>query len=111
MLSYVYEKLPQLRGKIDYYETSTPLSTDFFNRYGQGEIYGLDHSPQRFDQDWLRPGTPLKGLYLTGQDILSCGVVGAMIAGMISTVAIDAKASLPLLKKLFIDRNRSTVTP
>ncbi len=104
ILAYVYEKLPQVKGKIDYFELSTPLSTDFFCRYGHGEIYGLEHTPERFNQDWLRPKTPIKGLYLTGQDVLSCGVVGAMIAGLLTTIAIDVKASLPLAKKMFIDK-------
>ncbi len=100
MLEHLYEKLPQLRGKIDYYETSTPLSTDFFCRYQQGEIYGLDHSPERFKQDALRPVTPLKGFYLTGQDVLSCGVVGAMISGLMTAIATDRIGSAPLFKLL-----------
>ncbi|PID43333.1 MAG: FAD-dependent oxidoreductase [Gammaproteobacteria bacterium] len=82
LLEYVYEKLPQLRGKIDYYETSTPLSTDFFCAYKRGEIYGLNHDTNRFEQDWLKPKTRIPGLYLTGQDVVSCGVVGAMMAGV-----------------------------
>lgn len=101
LLEEMYKKLPQLRGKVDYYETSTPLSTDYFCRYGRGELYGLNHTPQRFKQDWLRPKTKVKGLYLSGQDVLSCGVVGAMMAGMMTAVSVDARASLPMLKKLF----------
>ncbi len=55
MLQALYQKLPQLEGEIDYYETSTPLSTKHFSFYEKGEIYGLDHDPSRFKQDWLRP--------------------------------------------------------
>ncbi len=55
LLEVMYEKLPQLRGKVDYVETSTPLSTAWFCRYGRGELYGLDHNPERFEQDWLKP--------------------------------------------------------
>ncbi len=82
LLEVLYEKLPQIRGKIDYHETSTPLSTDFFCAYKRGELYGLDHDPSRFEQDWLKPKTTIPGLYLTGQDVVSCGVVGAMLAGV-----------------------------
>ena len=42
--------MPHLRGKIDYYELATPLSTEFFCWYQKGEIYGLDHDPKRFEQ-------------------------------------------------------------
>ncbi|MGI9286687.1 MAG: phytoene desaturase family protein [Pseudomonadales bacterium] len=104
LLEEMYKKLPQLRGKVDYYETSTPLSTDYFCRYSRGELYGLNHTPQRFEQDWLRPKSKVKGLYLTGQDVLSCGVVSAMIAGMMTTVSINARKSLPMLKQIFINR-------
>ncbi len=88
MLKVLYEKLPQLKGKIDYYETSTPLSTKFFCAYEQGEIYGLEHDPKRFKQKWLQPKSQIKGLWLTGQDILSCGVAGAMIAGFLTALQI-----------------------
>lgn len=87
LLQYLYDKLPQLRGKIDYCELSTPLSTDFFCSYRRGEMYGLNHDPQRFEQDWLRPKTRIPGLYLTGQDVLTCGVGGAMFAGFASALS------------------------
>ncbi len=97
LLEYLYEKLPQLRGKIDYCELSTPLSTDFFCFYGRGEMYGLEHNPERFEQDWLRPRTRIPGLYLTGQDVMSCGVGGAMFAGLVaalSTLKLRERVSL-----------------
>jgi len=102
LLEKLYEKMPHLRGKVDYYELSTPLSTDYFCRYSSGEIYGLDHTPQRFEQDWLKPKTRLPGLYLTGQDIMTCGVVGAMIGGLLTTVAVSGLKGLPLAKKMFV---------
>jgi len=86
MLKALYKKLPQLEGKIDYFEASTPLSTEFFCFYDRGEIYGLEHDPSRFKQDWLQPKSQVPGLWLTGQDVLSCGVAGAMIAGFLTAV-------------------------
>ncbi|MEP1741990.1 MAG: NAD(P)/FAD-dependent oxidoreductase [Kangiellaceae bacterium] len=88
MLEVLYQKVPQVKGKIDYYETSTPLSTAFFCEYQQGEIYGLEHEPSRFEQHWLKPKTSISGLWLTGQDILSCGVAGAMIAGLVTAIKV-----------------------
>lgn len=101
LLKSLYEKMPHLEGKIDYYELSTTLSTDFFCRYQQGEIYGLDHSPQRFEQEWLKPKTTIKGLYLTGQDVLTCGVVGAMVAGFITAVQLGGIKGLNLARHMF----------
>lgn len=74
MLEELYLRLPQLRGEIDYVEVSTPLSTLHFANYERGEIYGIDHSPARFRQRFPRVHTPVKNLYLTGQDVLTAGV-------------------------------------
>ena len=57
LMQHLYDKLPQLEGKVDYYEVSTPLSTDWFSGYQHGELYGLDHTPERLQQDWLGPRT------------------------------------------------------
>jgi all-trans-retinol 13,14-reductase len=80
--------MPQLEGALDFYELATPLSTEWFHLYDRGEIYGLDHSPGRFDQDWLHPVSPVKGLYMTGQDMVTAGVGGALIAGLLTTGAM-----------------------
>ncbi|MCB1837618.1 MAG: NAD(P)/FAD-dependent oxidoreductase [Alcanivoracaceae bacterium] len=101
LLERLYEHFPQLRGKIDYYELSTPLSTDYFCRYETGEIYGLDHDPSRFEQRWLTPKTSIPGLYLTGQDIITCGVAGAMIGGLVTAVAVSGRRGASLAKRFF----------
>jgi all-trans-retinol 13,14-reductase len=91
LLEQLYRFEPQVKGKIDHYELSTPLSTANFVNYRHGEIYGLDHTTERFDLDFLRPQTPIKNLYLTGQDITTCGVGGALWAGVLTTSAILGK--------------------
>jgi all-trans-retinol 13,14-reductase len=102
LMQHLYKKLPQLEGKVDYYEVSTPLSTDYFSAYQYGELYGLDHDPTRLRQTWLGPRTRFKGLWLTGQDVLTCGVTGAMMAGLLTTSAIiGMRKSAGLLKQIF----------
>jgi all-trans-retinol 13,14-reductase len=88
LLAKLYEQVPQVKGKIDVYELSTPLTTRHFAGYQRGELYGIDHTPERFRQKFLRPATPVRGLYLTGQDIVSCGVAGALFGGVLSASAI-----------------------
>ena len=102
LLQSLYEKLPQLEGKVDFYELSTSLSTDHFCRYKNGEIYGLDHTPQRFEQDWLKPKTDIPGLYLTGQDVLTCGVVGAMVGGLLAAIQLGGFKGFGLARKMFL---------
>ena len=102
LLKALYKKMPQLEGKVDYYELSTSLSTDYFCRYSKGEIYGLDHDPKRFEQDWLKPETDIPGLYLTGQDVLSCGVVGAMVGGLLTATKLGGLKGWMLAKKILL---------
>ncbi|MDB5281461.1 MAG: Phytoene dehydrogenase, partial [Bacteroidota bacterium] len=97
LLEALYAKHPDLRGKIDFYELSTPLSTQHFANYQYGELYGIDHTTTRYEQRFLRPQSPLKNLYLTGQDVISCGIGGALVSGMLTAISISKKN---LVKKI-----------
>lgn len=88
LLKELYKQFPQLEGKIDYYELSTPLSTKHFVHYEKGEIYGLDHTPERFRMKELRPKTPIKNYYLTGQDIVTVGIGGALMSGLLTAAHV-----------------------
>lgn len=91
LLAVLYKQLPHLKGRVAYYELSSPLSTKHFVNYEQGEIYGIDHTPERFRQKFLRPRTPIKNFYLTGQDIVTAGVAGALFAGVLTSSVITKK--------------------
>ena len=88
MLKKLYELEPHLEPHLDHCELSTPLSTRHFCNYETGEIYGLQHDPSRFHVRDLRPQTPLKNFYLTGQDVATAGVGGAMIGGLLCASVI-----------------------
>ncbi len=88
LLETLYANVPQVRGRVEHAEVSTPLSTRHFANYGRGELYGLAHNPARFEARFLRPRTPVRNLFLTGQDITTCGVAGAMAAGVLCASAI-----------------------
>ncbi len=91
LLKELYKIVPQAKGKINCYELSTPLSTKHFVNYEKGEIYGLDHSPTRYRQSFLKPRTPIKNFYLTGQDIVTAGVGGALFSGVLTSMAITGQ--------------------
>ena len=88
LLKILYKHVPTTQGAVHYYELSTPLSTKHFSNYPKGELYGLSHTPARFQQRKLGVKTPIKGLYLAGQDAVSCGVAGGMIGGVFCASAI-----------------------
>lgn len=82
---------PSIKDHIDYVNIGTPLSNRHYIAAPRGEIYGLDHTTERFSL-WnnavLRPQTDIPGLYLTGQDVCSCGFSGALWGGLMSAWTI-----------------------
>ena len=88
LLDTLYKHAPATRGKVEIAELSTPLTTTNFAAHPDGAIYGLAHSPARYQQRWLRPRTPIKGLYLTGADVVSAGLMGGMMGGFVCASAV-----------------------
>lgn len=86
LLEVLFRHRPQLRAALDYYELSSPLSTQYYQGAERGEIYGLEHSVARFQQPWLHPQLPVKNLYLTGVDVMTAGVCGGLMGGMLTTM-------------------------
>jgi len=102
LLEQLYAKVPQVRGRVDYWEVSTPLSMQWFCGWERGELYGLDHDPSRMQQRWLRPRTRVPGLWLTGQDVMSCGVTGAMMGGVAAATSVAGLRRMsPVMKRIF----------
>lgn len=82
------QHVPAVRGKIDFAELSTPLSTRHFMNYQRGEAYGVSVTPARFRLRCLAPQTAVRNLYLTGQDVCMLGVMGAMMGGALTASAV-----------------------
>lgn len=79
LLSELFRHAPAAAQYIDHAEVSTPLSYETFAKRERGGFMGVESSPQRFEQDWLRPATTIRGLFLTGQDVATDGVIGALV--------------------------------
>ncbi len=93
VLEMLFTKVPQLRGRIDVQELSTPLTMSHFGGYAHGELCGLDHTPARFERS-LGPKTPIRGLFMSGQDVAFVGVGGAFASGMMAAAAIEGPGVL-----------------
>jgi len=91
ILEKIYEHVPQAKDSLEYKELSTPLSVKSLANYSKGELYGIDHTPNRFHQKWLKPKSDIKNLYLTGQDVLTVGVTSALFSGLVTASAITKK--------------------
>jgi len=103
LLDATYEHFPTTRGRVAHAELSTPLSVRHFTNHPNGEIYGLAPTPERFQLVETRPRTPIRGLYLTGADVATHGVLGAIAGGIIT-------ASVALGKNLFATATKASAT-
>ncbi len=93
------EHVPQVRGKLDIAELSTPLSTRHFMNYQRGEAYGVSATPARFGLRCLTPQTAVRNFYLTGQDVSILGVTGAMMGGILTASAVLGKNLMSVVSK------------
>jgi all-trans-retinol 13,14-reductase len=91
--------VPALAGKVDYAELSTPLSTRHFMNHRRGETYGMSATPERCRLRCLTPRTPVRNLYLTGQDVVTLGVAGALFGGVITASALLRRNLVSTLAK------------
>ncbi len=91
LLAQFARHFPALAPMIVTHELSTPLTTAAYIGSQQGAIYGLEVSPRRFLSDSLRAKTPIPGLFLAGQDVVTPGVTGAMMGGVLAAAGVEPR--------------------
>ncbi|KAK3553196.1 hypothetical protein QTP86_031776 [Hemibagrus guttatus] len=99
VLEVLTQIFPKIKDKIEIMEAGTPITNQHYLAAPKGEIYGADHSTSRFTAEVcasIRPQTPIKNLFLTGQDLITCGFAGAIAGAMVCGSAI-------LNRNLYID--------
>ncbi len=99
LLAQLYERMPGLRPLVQHAELGTPVSTEHFVRPVRGSIYGLLPTPRRFAEAALRPRSPIPGLFFSGSEVGTVGVIGAMVGGALAGVAAEPREALPLLRR------------
>jgi all-trans-retinol 13,14-reductase len=102
LLDEFKRQIPSAADHIACAELSTPVTTRHFMNYMHGEIYGISATPERFAMRGLGARTPIRGLYLTGQDAACLGVAGALFGGIISASAALGKNLVSTVSKPFI---------
>ncbi|MEZ4449108.1 MAG: NAD(P)/FAD-dependent oxidoreductase [Nannocystaceae bacterium] len=100
LLEQFLARMPALRPMVDHVELSTPLSTDHFVRPAKGSIYGIEPTPARFQNPYLRPRSPIPGLFLAGSDVATVGVIGAMMGGVLAAASAEPRRVIQHLRGL-----------
>ena len=92
LLALLFQQFPQLKDKVKYVVSSTPLTTQHYIGALSGESYGLNMPPERFSATLgllTRPQVQsIPNLFLTGQDIVSAGVSAALMGGLLCAHAV-----------------------
>ena len=91
MMGFFEGKFPALAPFVVYHELGTPLATAAFTGHEMGGFYGVETTPRRMLSDALNARTPVPGLYLSGQDVMSPGIAGALAGGLFGAAAIDPR--------------------
>jgi all-trans-retinol 13,14-reductase len=81
-LEILENRFPGFRNLVGFKELATPLTVEYFQETSRGNFYGIPGTPGRIGKPWARVTTPVKGLYLTGADVLSLGIMGAAMGGV-----------------------------
>lgn len=94
--------LPGFRHLVAFAELATPLTFTTFQQSPAGAFYGLACTPERLASSLTSVTTPIPGLFLSGQDTVTPGIMGAAIGGILA-----ASSALPLRKRARLWRTLS----
>ncbi|MCE9596979.1 MAG: NAD(P)/FAD-dependent oxidoreductase [Spirochaetia bacterium] len=97
LIGYIDQHLPGFKDNIEFHELSTPITNEHFTGHPRGSIYGLACVPDRFRGSkaaFSRANTPIPGLFLTGADVSSPGVAGAMMGGFATLAHLIERFSI-----------------
>ena len=90
MLEGMYKYYPKCRGNVEYCELASPASNQYY--LGRPDSYGLEPSPAKFLHRAMLKFQPrdaeVLGLYHSGQDTLTAGVFGALMAGFVTAHSV-----------------------
>lgn len=107
LLGQLFGHMPALEPMLAYAELSTPVSTEHFVRPVEGSIYGIEPTPERFSNRWLRPRAPIRNLFFSGSEVATVGVVGAMMGGVLAAVSAEPMEATRFLAPL-VSQKQST---
>ncbi len=94
LIDFVDRRYPGFKALVDYREVSTPLTVETFTGHRRGSVYGVPATPERFRLHYLGVETPVRNLYLTGADVASLGIVGAMMGGVVTSARLMGNLGL-----------------
>lgn len=93
-IRFVGERLPALKGAVDAFWTSTPLTYESYTGTKEGSAYGIVKDWQSPMTTVLSPRTPIENLLLTGQSLNLHGVLGTSMTSLFTTAKMLGKEKI-----------------
>ncbi len=81
MQSQIERVFPDIAGNVQFMEGSTPLTIRDYCNTPLGGLYGVKHKIGQYNP---HPLTRLQGLFLAGQAVVSPGIMGAVLSGLLA---------------------------
>lgn len=82
---------PKIKDKLVFQDVATPLTNSHYLGAQRGAMYSAEHNLDRFHAEAVarnRCHTPIKNLFISGQDVFSCGIAGALHGGLLCASAV-----------------------
>ncbi|XP_048871420.1 inactive all-trans-retinol 13,14-reductase [Brienomyrus brachyistius] len=86
LFDWACEHFPKLRDKLVFLEAATPLTNMHYLGASRGAMYSAEQNLDRFHPEAIarnKCSTPVKNLFISGQDVFSCGIAGALHGGLL----------------------------
>ena len=84
LLALVYKQFPELKGNIQEYYASTPLTYRDHLGTPEGSIYGIMRKSTNPIESVISPKTNIPNLYFTGQNINLHGMLGVTLSSVLT---------------------------
>ncbi|XP_077359741.1 inactive all-trans-retinol 13,14-reductase [Festucalex cinctus] len=91
LFDWTCQLFPKIKDKLVFQDVATPLTNMHYLGAQRGAMYSAEHNLERFRAEAVarnRCHTPVKNLYLSGQDVFSCGIAGALHGGVLCASAV-----------------------
>ena len=99
---------PGLGDLIEDWDLYTPISARRDTQHFNGNIFGIPDTPARYKNLDFNCYTPLENVFITGSDITSSGIYGAVLSGAITTTAIFKDKQFFLKVIQAVGKNRTS---
>ncbi|XP_034564182.1 inactive all-trans-retinol 13,14-reductase [Notolabrus celidotus] len=91
LFAWACTQFPKIKDKLVFQDVATPLSNMHYLGAQRGAMYSAEHNLDRFQAEAVarnRSDTPVKNLFMSGQDVFSCGIAGALHGGLLCAATV-----------------------